>query len=413
MSRAAAPARPLAKWPSLLVLSGCVVLAMSPWFAASAVVPSLRAQYRLSESVLALLTSIVSLGFIAGTLAIALSGIADRQDPRRIFRWCAIGGGLASLATLAFEPGSPVVVALRLLAGACMAGIYPLGMKIASGWVERDMGLLVGIITASVTLGSASPFLVAAVGDVEWRQATLAIAIASLVAALLIGRVGLGARHALNQHFMARHALAAFRPGSLRLANLGYFGHKWENYAMWAWIGAFLQSSLGAVPGIDAAEAKRYGNLAAFAVIAFGSAGCLVGGVIADRIGRTTVAIAALATSGACCIAAGLLYAASPVALIALCLVWGFAVVADSGQFSSCVIELSDTKLAGTFLTVQTCVGYLVTLPAIHVVGYLSERLGWGLAFPVLALGPLLGIVAMLRLRAHPDAVRRLGHGKR
>ena len=410
IASAAAPRPRLSKWPSVILLSCCVVLAMSPWFAASAVVPALRVQYRLSESAVALMTSVVSLGFIAGTLAIALTGIADRQDPRRVFRWCASGGGAASLAALAFDPGSATVIAMRFLGGACMAGIYPLGMKIASGWTERDMGLLVGIITASVTLGSASPYLIAALGDVGWPQASLAVACASLASAFAIGWVELGPRHTLNQRFVVRQAFAAFRAGSLRLANLGYFGHKWENYAMWAWIGAFLQSSLATVPGVD--DAKHVGNLAAFCVIAFGAVGCLVGGMAADRIGRTTVAIAALALSGACCIAAGLLYAGHPAPLIALCLVWGFAVVADSRQFSSCVIELSDPSLTGTFLTVQTCIGFLITLPAIHVVGYLSGRFGWHYAFSVLAVGPLLGIVAMVRLRGHPDAIE-LGHGRR
>jgi MFS family permease len=404
---------PLTKWRSILILAASVVLAMMPWFAASAAVPSLRIEYGLPESLVALLTSIVSLGFIAGTLAIALAGIVDRMDPRSVFRWCAAGGAVASAGALAFEPSSLAVVALRFLSGACMAGIYPLGMKIASGWADRDMGLLIGIITGSVTLGSASPYLVAAVGDVGWRETSLAVASCSFIAALTIGLVRLGPKHAVNHRFLPSRAFAAFRPGSLRLAQVGYFGHKWENYAMWAWIGAFLQSSFAASAGVDAVEAKRWGNLAAFAIIASGTLGCLAGGVLADRFGRTVIAITALGVSGFCCMTAGLLFGVHSGALLALCLIWGFAVVADSGQFSSCVIELSDDALAGTYLTVQTCIGYLITLPAIHLVGYLSGRFGWEYAFPILALGPLVSGIAMFRLRSHRDAAIRLAHGKR
>jgi MFS family permease len=403
----------LSKGASVALLSCCVIAAMSPWFSASAVVPSLRAQYHLQDAAVALLTSIVSIGFIAGTLLIAAFGIADRFDPRRIFQLCAALGSVASALALGTEPTSISLVGLRFVSGACMAGIYPLGMKMVSGWADRDMGLLVGIITASVTLGSAAPYLFSALGGIGWRTTSLAVAGASLAASLAIPLVTLGPRHGLNQRFILSQAFTAWKVTSLRLANLGYFGHNWETYGMWAWIGAFLQASFGSAPGVGEEDAAYFGNLGAFAVIACGALGCLAGGILADRIGRTAVALGALGISGTCCLLVGLFFHAHPAWLLALCLVWGFAIVADSGQFSSCIIELTDNSLVGTLLTVQICIGYLITLPSIHLVSYVSQQLGWQYAFSVLGVGPVLAFVAMARLRAHPDAALRLCHGKR
>ena len=399
------------KWSSVAILACCIVAGMSPWFAASAGVPSLRAQHHLTESVVALLTSVVSIGFIAGTLTIATLGIADRFDPRRVFQACAAIGGLASISALAFDPDSPGLLAIRFVSGASMAGIYPLGMKMISSWAERDMGILVGLITASVTLGSAAPYLFSALGGVSWQQTMLSVASASLVAALVVPAFELGPKHVLNQRFLVSQAFVAWRVTSLRLANLGYFGHKWEKYAMWAWIGAFLQASMSENRGISEEQAKYFGNFGAFAVIACGALGCLFGGVVADRVGRTKVAIGALGISGLCCLSVGFFYHLHPAWLLAICLVWGFAVVADSGQFSSCIIELSDASLAGTLLTVQTCIGFLVTLPSIHLVAWIGQKFGWQHAFSVLAVGPFLGIIAMARLRTQPGALARLCHG--
>jgi MFS family permease len=274
------------------------------------------------------------------------------------------------------------------------------------------MGLLVGLITASVTLGSAAPYLFSALGGVDWHRTSLTVGCSSFVAALLISRVEQGPLRGLNQRFVASEAFSAWKVRSLRLANLGYFGHKWENYAMWAGIGGFLQASLSARHSTSVEEASYVANLAAFAVVAFGSIGCLAGGILADRIGRTRVAIGALAISGTCCLCAGFLFNAGFAYLLTLCLLWGFAIVADSGQFSSCVIELSDSSLTGTLLTVQTCIGFVITLPAIQLVAFMAQHFGWQHAFSVLAIGPVLGIIAMARLRADPDAIRKLGHGK-
>jgi MFS family permease len=199
---------------------------------------------------------------------------------------------------------------------------------------------------------------------------------------------------------------------SLRLANLGYFGHMWELYTMWAWIGLFLHASFADHAGGSTPTVSYQASLAAFAVVGVGAVGCLAGGLFADRLGRTTLTMLAMTVSGACAIAIGFLFGADPWLVTALALLWGMAVVADSAQFSSCIIELSDRTHVGTMLTVQTCLGFLLTLLTVHLMPPLVAWVGWRYAFAALAIGPFLGVVAMGRLRAHPDAVK-LASGNR
>ncbi|MDA0262517.1 MAG: MFS transporter [Proteobacteria bacterium] len=201
--------------------------------------------------------------------------------------------------------------------------------------------------------------------------------------------------------------LDAWRNKALRLANLGYFGHMWELYAMWAWIGVFFQASF--VLRMDGINAALYAKLSTFAVIAAGAAGCLVGGVIADRLGRTTLTMGAMLLSGTCAAIAGFLFGAAPWLVVTVGVVWGVAIVADSAQFSSSVMELSSPDRVGTMVTIQTSVGFLLTLATIHMVPRMVEAAGWGWAFATLAIGPALGTVAMYRLRRHPDSIKLAG----
>lgn len=397
---------PSGKWFSVILLTACVVLALSLWFSASAVVPTLKATHELDDSRAAWLASSVSIGFVAGTLASALLNLADRIEPRRLFMVAALVAAAANGAILAFEPGSSGAIVLRFVTGACMAGIYPVGMRIVSTWTAGDTGLLLGLLTGAICAGSGLPHLIDALGGLDWR---LTIALASGLAGaagLLINVVRLGPNHVRPARFHPLFAMKAVTVPTLRLANLGYWGHKWENYAMWAWIGAFLNQSFLLNGDADPVAAALHARFATFAVFAVGAVGCLVAGVLADRFGRTLVAGGALAISGGCALITGFLLGAEPWLVTAISLVWGFALIADSGQFSASVIELSDRAYVGTMLTVQTCVGYLITLFSIHAVQMVMERFGWSWAFATLALGPAIGIVAMIRLRRHPDAAR-------
>jgi MFS family permease len=392
---------------SLAILALCQVLGMSLWFSASAVLPALQAQYPIGGAMAAALSSSVAFGFVAGTLVSAVLGLADRLESRRFFAGAAIVGALANAAAIVIEPTGVLFVLMRVVVGASIAGIYPVGIRMAATWASADLGILVGLLVGATTLGSASPFLLAAFGGVDWRGAVIGASALAVLAALLIQRFEPGPRHRQASAFKARYVLDAWRQRPLRLANLGYYGHMWELYAMWTWIAAFVEASL--MQSSPSIAAPFWAKLAAFATIGLGAAGCLAGGIFADRWGRTTLTIGAMLLSGSCALLAGFLFGSPPWLLAVFCAVWGTAVVADSAQFSASVVELSDAERVGTMVTVQTCVGFLLTMVSIHLLPPINAALGWRWTFLFLAAGPFLGAWAMAALRRDPASVKLAG----
>ena len=390
---------------AVLLIAVCEVMALSLWFSATAVLPALRAEANFDATHASLFTSLVAVGYIVGTLASALLGLADRLEPHHFFRASAWVAALANLVLLVAPPSSPLVLVCRFITGICMAGLYPVGMKMVATWAVADMGLLVGLLVGALTLGSGSPHLFNALGGLDWRFTVASSSLSAVLGGWLIGWARLGPNRAPAPRFQPSFVLEAWRNKAVRLANLGYFGHMWELYAMWAWIGAFLRASF-AVTGLPAFAA----NLASFAVIGLGGAiGCLGGGVLADRLGRTTVTMAAMAASGTCALAIGVTFGGAWWLTILVALVWGVTVVADSAQFSASVIELSERSHVGTMLTTQTCIGFVLTLITIHLVPALVDVVGWPWAFAALAPGPFLGMAAMAALRRRPEAARLAG----
>jgi len=392
---------------SLLALTE--LLGMSVWFSASAVIPALTAAWGLSASEQAWLTMSVQLGFVAGALGSAILNLADRIPARWLFSISSVLAGTATLLIAAVDGGLPAVLALRFLTGLLLAGVYPVGMKIMATWTREDRGFGIGLLVGALTLGSAVPHLIKAVGGLgDWKPVLilsggLAVAGGVLAAALLRE----GPYRAPSARFDWRYAGATWRDKGLVLANLGYFGHMWELYAAWTWVPMFLVSSFKVSGGRESSA-----SLAGFGFIAAGGAGCLVAGKLADRWGRTAITSASMAVSGLCCLLAGLFFGGNPWLVSVFCLVWGFAVVADSAQFSAGVSELCPAERIGTALTLQTSLGFLLTLVTIRLMPTLERLVTWRYAFIILALGPAAGIWAMLRLRRFPASVK-MASGRR
>lgn len=393
---------------SIALILFAQVSAMTLWFSATAAGTALVANGEITGQQAGLLTGAVQLGFVAGTLSSALTGTADRFDPRRLFAGAALCGGGANFLLLFTGFDNAATVLLRFVTGVMLAGVYPIGMKMAAGWTERAMGLMIGVLVGALTLGSALPHLFNAVAGVDWRVTIVVSSLCAVAAAVAILFAGIGPGLRRAARFRAGDALAALRRKPMMLANLGYLGHMWELYAMWSWIGVFLEWALAQAGSPLAART----GLVTFAVIASGAAGCIVAGLLADRFGRTAITMGAMAVSGACAAGIGFSPALGAAAVIAIALVWGVTVIADSAQFSASVAELAEPHLVGTMLTLQTCMGFLLTFLMIQAMPAIVAHVGWTFAFAVLAIGPVFGVLAMWRLRHEPES-RRLAGGRK
>ncbi len=381
------------RWRQLALLAAAELLAMSVWFAGSAAAPELKARLLLTGAQSAWITSTVQLGFVLGTLIAAALNLADILPLRWYVAGCAL---LAAAANAALIPAHTFAFAIvsRAVTGMALAGVYPPAMKMAATWFRAERGLAIGVIVGALTVGKAMPYLLEGGGHLPFLAVVAVPSVAAVLAAILIAAGFRDGPHAFPARpFSWGLVGSVVREPGLRQVTGGYLGHMWELYAFWTWIPAFLTASFAA------RSTGATSGIWPFACVAIGAIGCVWGGRAADRIGRVPVVRAALLVSGACCVLSALAFGGPPWLVLAICLVWGIAVIADSAQFSAMVTELAPPHSVGTALTLQTSLGFLLTVVTIQLVPVLGGTIGWRWALVVLSLGPVAGLWSVSSLR--------------
>ena len=396
---------PQGRWRALWLVSTTLVVSMSSWFSASAVVPQLREVWEVSDTAAAWITIAVQLGFVAGAVVSSVLNLSDIISPRHVILGGSIGAAAANVLLLA-AGNAGNGIALRFATGFFLAGVYPPALKLMSTWFRSGRGVALGILVGALVVGNGVPHLVNGAGGLDWRTVIVATSLLTLfgglVAELLIRD---GPFPFPRARFDPRQIGRVLTNRGVRLASVGYFGHMWELYAVYAWFLVFFSDHLFE-RGVPVGSTGAY---ATFAYFAAGGLGCWVGGILGDRWGRTRTTALMMGISGGCSLFIGLLFDAPTPLLLALSLVWGFTVVADSAQFSTMVTELADQAYVGTALTLQLAIGFTLTVATIWLIPTFASAAGWRWTFAVLAPGPLLGAIAMLRLRSLPEAERIAG----
>lgn len=395
---------------SLFFVSVATFFSLSVWFSTNAISGALELEKSVDESSIALLTIAVQLGFVFGTLVIAVTNLSDLLNARTLFAVSAVLAAVTNLLVIPIE-STPLLIAARFATGAFLGGVYPPAMKVISGWYTKGRGFALGTMVGALTIGSGSPHLLRSVFSENWQAVIIGSSILAIIGGLILRFMVKDGPHDVNgAKFNPRYLIGALTERGPRLALTGYLGHQWELYAMWAWIGSFMLYVIGDRSLIG--DSLDLASALTFLVFAIGAVACAFAGVWSEKIGRTAVTSIAMVISGTVAAFIGFIPTEMTVLIMILAMIWGASIIADSAQFSTAMTELSDPAYRGTMLTFQTGVGFALTAVSIWLLPIVKDSSGWGWAFAMLALGPVVGTAAMLRLRSLPESLN-LAAGKR
>lgn len=383
---------------NIIILVIAQVAAMALWFVTAAILGDMTRDVEMSKGASAALSSAVQGGFVIGALFSAFTGVADRFPPQRVFAISVWLGALATALLLVVPVGSLQAILLRGFTGFCLAGVYPVGMKIAVGWSKKHRGFLVGLLVGGLTLGSAAPHLLTYIGGTDWRSTIVIACVLAVAAGVLILFTRNGPLHATAAKFEMRSISYAWTNINVRRAYGGYLGHMWELYVMWAWISVALSVSFS--QQVDTEAAKELAKLVTFFVIATGAVSCAIAGRIADLIGKAELTIYAMAISGTCAVLFALNFGGPLWLMIVIALVWGMSIIPDSAQFSALVADFTPAEKAGSLMTFQTALGFALTTVTVQLAPLVADQTGWAWLMATLALGPIFGICSMWGLRS-------------
>jgi MFS family permease len=366
----------------------------SLWFASNAVMGDLQRTWELADAALGYMTSAVQFGFITGTLVFAFFNISDRLSPRIIFFACSVLGAISNLSIFLLARGLPSLLIFRFITGFLLAGIYPVGMKIAAGWYEKGLGRALGFLVGALVLGTAFPHLLKGMGHtLTWETVILAISVVSTAGGILmLWLVPDGPHLVQGTRFSPDAFKTIFQSKHLRAATFGYFGHMWELYTLWAFLPVFLSNYLS--------RSQETINVSywAFAIIAAGFVGCAAGGLLSKKTGSARVAFYQLAASGICCLISPLMYHVPLGAFLSFLIFWGVVVAGDSPQFSALSARTAPRELVGSALTLINCIGFFITIFSIQIANYLTTLISPSYIFLFLTPGPIFGLFSLIPL---------------
>ncbi|MFC7686677.1 nitrate/nitrite transporter [Ureibacillus sp. GCM10028918] len=385
-------------WKALVWIGLSQLCALSLWYSASVIAPELIEVWNLSSNLESWLSASVPIGFVIGALFSSYFGLADRFNPRKIFAISALIGALVNALLIVVNSGF-LGILLRILTGIIIAGIYPIAVKILSEWFPRKRGLAIGILIAALTLGSSLPhFIVMFFSSVSWKFVIICSSALALVAAAIVSFILEDSPvKSKKRPFSLKVIKKVVMNKPVMLANYGYFGHMWELYAMWTWLPSFLAASFLAY---SPETPHWFIALSSFLSIGIaGAIGCVVGGLISDKIGRANLTIISMVISAICSIIIGFTYGQFIWLTLIIAIIWGFSIISDSAQFSAAVSEIAEEEYVGTALTFQMCIGFLFTIFSINLIPIVQRMIGWEWAFAILAIGPILGIITMVKYR--------------